>query len=61
MLSRRLSPNLECNSRCNVFMFRCVSLYIEMIRVTDVGQTPLFAAHSLPFDAHLPFPDRFLS
>ncbi|TBU36141.1 hypothetical protein BD309DRAFT_1024604 [Dichomitus squalens] len=29
--------------------------------VTDVGQTPLFAAHSLPFDAHLPCSDYFLS
>ncbi|EJF55784.1 hypothetical protein DICSQDRAFT_175537 [Dichomitus squalens LYAD-421 SS1] len=29
--------------------------------VMDVGQTPLFAAHSPPLDAHLPFSDHFLS
>ncbi|EJF67326.1 hypothetical protein DICSQDRAFT_165150 [Dichomitus squalens LYAD-421 SS1] len=33
----------------------------RLLIVTDVGQTPLFAAHSPPLDAHLPFSDHFLS
>ncbi|EJF60224.1 hypothetical protein DICSQDRAFT_63569 [Dichomitus squalens LYAD-421 SS1] len=35
--------------------------HFETHTVTDAGQTPLFAAHSPPLDAHLPFLDHFLS